>query len=47
MPYIVMFILLIRGFTLEGSSIGIDFYLRIDDWSSLADMKVKNTILGF
>jgi SNF family Na+-dependent transporter len=41
-PYIVMFILLIRGFTLEGSSIGIEFYLTIEDWRSLWDMKVNH-----
>lgn len=44
-PYLVMLVLLIRGLTLEGSSIGIEFYLSIDDWSSLTDMKVIENIL--
>lgn len=35
-----MFILLIRGITLDGSEIGIDFYLGIRDWNSLFEMKV-------
>jgi hypothetical protein len=39
-PYIVLFILLIRGLTLEGSSQGISFYLTIKDWGSLLEMKV-------
>lgn len=39
-PYIVMFILLIRGLTLEGCWIGIKFYLSVDDWGSLFEMKV-------
>jgi hypothetical protein len=39
-PYVVMFILLIRGLTLEGSSIGLKFYLSVDDWGSLLEMKV-------
>ena len=39
-PYVVMFILLIRGITLEGSWIGIKFYLSVDDWGSLLEMKV-------
>lgn len=39
-PYIVLFILLIRGITLEGSWIGIRFYLSVTDWGSLLEMKV-------
>lgn len=39
-PYIVMFSLLIRGLTLEGCWIGIKFYLSVDDWGSLLEMKV-------
>ena len=39
-PYIVLFILMIRGLTLDGCMIGIDFYLRINDWGSLLDIKV-------
>ncbi|CAF0752658.1 unnamed protein product [Brachionus calyciflorus] len=39
-PYIVMIILLIRGITLDGSWMGIKFYLSVDDWGSLFEMKV-------
>jgi SNF family Na+-dependent transporter len=35
-----MFILLIRGLTLEGSSIGLKFYLTVDDWNKLLEVKV-------
>ena len=35
-----MFILLIRGLTLEGSSIGLEFYLTVDDWSKLWEVRV-------
>ncbi|WAQ99679.1 SC6A6-like protein [Mya arenaria] len=38
-PYILMFILLIRGLTLEGASEGLKFYL-IPDWSRLLDTQV-------
>ena len=33
--------------TLEGCMIGIDFYLRIDDWWSLFDIKVTNLFKFF
>ncbi|XP_028399860.1 sodium- and chloride-dependent glycine transporter 2-like isoform X2 [Dendronephthya gigantea] len=39
MPYIVLFILLIRGVTLEGAGIGIEFYLK-PKWDKLLDVKV-------
>ena len=39
MPYIVLFILLIRGVTLEGAGIGIEFYLK-PKWNKLLDVKV-------
>jgi solute carrier family 6 serotonin transporter-like protein 4 len=39
-PYVVLFILLVRGLTLKGSSIGLKFYLSVDDWSKLLEMKV-------
>ena len=35
-----MFILLIRGITLKGSWDGIKFYLTVDDWNKLKDMRV-------
>jgi solute carrier family 6 serotonin transporter-like protein 4 len=35
-----MFILLIRGITLEGSWIGLKFYLTVKDWGSLLEIKV-------
>ncbi|KAK3787759.1 hypothetical protein RRG08_049705 [Elysia crispata] len=38
-PYIFMFILLIRGVTLEGSSLGLDYYLN-PKWERLADAQV-------
>lgn len=38
-PYILLTIMLIRGVTLEGASLGIEFYL-IPDWSKLSDPKV-------
>ncbi|KAH9495200.1 Sodium- and chloride-dependent taurine transporter [Bulinus truncatus] len=38
-PYIFMFILLVRGVTLEGSSNGLDFYLN-PKWERLSDAQV-------
>lgn len=38
-PYLVLIILLIRAVTLEGASLGIQFYL-IPKWEKLADIKV-------
>ncbi|GFR91172.1 sodium- and chloride-dependent taurine transporter-like [Elysia marginata] len=38
-PYIFMFILLIRGVTLEGSSLGLEYYLN-PKWERLADAQV-------
>lgn len=38
-PYLVLIILLIRAVTLEGASLGIQFYL-IPKWERLADIKV-------
>ena len=39
-PYVVMFVLLIRGLTLEGSLQGVKFYLTVDDWTKLKDPDV-------
>ncbi|GFN75092.1 sodium- and chloride-dependent taurine transporter-like [Plakobranchus ocellatus] len=38
-PYIFMFILLVRGVTLEGSSLGLDYYLN-PKWERLGDAQV-------
>ena len=38
--YIIVLILFIRGVTLEGSRVGIDFYLLRPDFSKLAELKV-------
>ncbi|RUS84345.1 hypothetical protein EGW08_007877, partial [Elysia chlorotica] len=38
-PYIFMFILLVRGVTLEGASLGLDYYLN-PKWERLADAQV-------
>lgn len=38
-PYVLMFILLIRGLTLEGASDGLRFYL-VPDFSRLQDPQV-------
>ncbi|NP_001191659.1 putative neurotransmitter transporter [Aplysia californica] len=38
-PYVFMFILLIRGLTLEGASLGLEYYLN-PDWSRLWDAQV-------
>jgi len=41
-PYLVMTILLIRSALLEGSLLGIKYYLT-PDWNRLKDAKVKDT----
>ena len=38
-PYVLLTIMLIRGVTLPGAALGIEFYL-IPDWSKLADAGV-------
>lgn len=38
-PYVVLFILAIRGFLLPGAEIGIKFYV-LPDWSKLAEIRV-------
>ena len=43
-PYFLMFILFIRGITLEGAMTGIRFYL-IPDLAKLADITVSDPIL--
>jgi len=45
-PYVLLTIMLIRGVTLEGAALGIEFYL-IPDWSKLADPKVIPFIYSF
>jgi SNF family Na+-dependent transporter len=39
-PYFILFSLLIRGLTLEGSEIGVRFYLTVDDWKKLLQYDV-------
>ena len=43
MPYIVLFVLFIRGVTLEGAGIGIEFYLK-PKWEKLLDAKVRKNL---
>jgi len=43
-PYILMFILLIRGVTLEGAMDGLRFYL-VPDFSRLSDPQVGTLLL--
>lgn len=38
-PYIVMFILLVRGAMLDGASLGVEYYLK-PDFSKLANAEV-------
>jgi len=45
-PYVLLTIMLIRGVTLEGAALGIEFYL-IPDWSKLADPKVLPLLIQF
>ena len=40
-PYVVLFILLIRGVTLRGSADGIRYYLS-PDWNKLAKAEVRS-----
>ena len=41
-PYVVLFILLIRGLTLEGAKDGIDFYIGSkSNFSKLAEAEVR------
>ena len=44
-PYLVLLILGIRGWTLDGAEIGIKFYIT-PDWSRLADSAVWNAAAG-
>ncbi|KAK8399192.1 hypothetical protein O3P69_003362 [Scylla paramamosain] len=39
-PYVVLIILFGKGITLEGASLGIDYYFLKPDWSRLADTEV-------
>lgn len=43
MPYVVLFVLFIRGVTLEGAGSGIKYYLT-PDWEKLLDVKVSNDV---
>ena len=45
MPYIVLFILLIRGVTLEGSMDGIKYYLS-PQWDKLLEISVRRKSLS-
>lgn len=40
MPYVVLFILLIRGITLDGSLVGIKYYLW-PQWDKLLELDVR------
>ena len=39
LPYVVLFILFIRGVTLEGAGVGVKYYLT-PKWEKLLDVKV-------
>ena len=43
-PYVLMFVLLIRGVTLEGASTGLRYYL-LPEWGRLADPQVLLLVL--
>lgn len=44
-PYIILFILLVRGATLPGAWRGVLYYLK-PDWQKLLATEVKNVIKG-
>ena len=44
-PYVLMFVLLIRGVTLEGASTGLRYYL-LPEWSRLLDPQVGDQLVG-
>jgi hypothetical protein len=43
-PYVILFILLIRGALLEGAIDGVKFFI-IPDWNRLADIKVRGVFV--
>ena len=44
-PYVVLLIFVINGLTLEGASLGVQFYIGSgSDWRKLSDGKVRSSM---
>ena len=43
LPYVVLFILFVRGVTLEGADVGVKYYLT-PKWEKLLDVRVSDGV---